>query len=269
MNLSRKLMIEPGSRLRLSRCDPGDTPGFNSKASAARVLEKNLARLAELQYLLYAQNRHALLIVLQGPDASGKDGTIRHVMSGLNPQGVVVTPFKVPSAEELDHDFLWRVHQKVPPRGDIGIFNRSHYEDVLVVRVHELAPREVWSRRYEQINAFEKMLVENDVRILKFFLHIGKDEQKKRIQERIDDPTRNWKLSASDFEERKYFDDYRKAYEDVLSHCSTPTAPWYLVPSNHKWFRNLAVSQIIVEALEELHMKFPPPQIDLSKFRLQ
>ena len=269
MNLSRKLMIEPGSRLRLSRCDPGDTPAFNSKASAARVLEKNLARLAELQYLLYAQNRHALLIVLQGPDASGKDGTIRHVMSGLNPQGVVVTPFKVPSAEELDHDFLWRVHQKVPPRGDIGIFNRSHYEDVLVVRVHELAPREVWSRRYEQINAFEKMLVENDVRILKFFLHIGKDEQKKRIQERIDDPTRNWKLSASDFEERKYFDDYRKAYEDVLSHCSTPTAPWYLVPSNHKWFRNLAVSQIIVEALEELHMKFPPPQIDLSKFRLQ
>ena len=268
MDLSRKLRIEPGAKVRLARYDPGATPGYKAKSAAQDTLARNLERLRDLQYLMYAQNKHALLVVLQGMDASGKDGTIRHVMSGLNPQGVGVTTFKAPSAEELDHDFLWRIHRAVPARGDIGIFNRSHYEDVLIVRVHSLVDRSVWSKRFDQINAFERTLVENGVRILKFFLHIDSDEQKERIQERIDDPKRRWKLSASDFTERRRFGAYQRAYEDVLARCSTPWAPWHLVPANHKWYRNLAVSQIMVDALGALKMKFPPPQIDLKKYRL-
>ena len=269
MDLSRKLRIEPGRKIRLAQFDPDATPGYRSKESAQKPLERNLARLRELQYLMYAENKYALLVVLQGMDAAGKDGTIRHVMSGLNPQGVSVTPFKAPSAEELDHDYLWRIHRNVPPRGDIGIFNRSHYEDVLVVRVHRLADRDVWSKRFDQINAFEKMLVENNILILKFFLHIGSDEQKKRIQERIDDPNRRWKLSPADFTERKHFGDYQSAYEDVLSKCSTPWAPWFLIPANRKWYRNLAVAEIIVDTLVALKMRFPPATIDLKKYRLE
>jgi len=268
MDLSRKLRVEPVEKVRLARHDPGATPGYKSKQSAQKPLERNLGRLRELQYLMYAENKNALLVVLQGVDASGKDGTIRHVMSGLNPQGVSVTPFKEPSAEELDHDYLWRIHRSVPPRGDIGIFNRSHYEDLLVVRVHELVDKSVWSKRFDQINAFEKTLVENGVCILKFFLHISSDEQKERIQERIDDPDRRWKLSPADFSERKFFGAYQEAYEDVLARCSTPWAPWFIVPANHKWYRNLAVSQIIVDTLDGLKMKFPPPMIDLKKYAL-
>src|SRR5262245_54093322 len=269
MDLSRKLKVEPGTKVRLSRIDPDATAGFKSKAAAMKILERSLGRLRELQYLMYAENKNALLVVLQGMDAAGKDGTIRHVMSGLNPQGVSVTPFKTPSAEELDHDYLWRIHRNVPARGDIGIFNRSHYEDLLIVRVHALVARSVWSRRYDQINAFEKILVENGVRVLKFFLHISRDEQKRRIQERIDDPKRRWKLASSDFTERKFFDAYQEAYEDVLSRCSTSWAPWYVVPANRKWYRNLAVSQIIVDTLDGLKMEFPAPTIDLRKYKLE
>lgn len=268
MSLRKHLIVEPGTKAGLAHRDPGDTPGFKDKEASIELLEKSTARLAELQYLLHAQSKHAMLIVFQALDAGGKDGTIRHVMSGLNPQGCRVTSFKVPSAEEARHDYLWRIHQAVPQKGELGIFNRSHYEDVLVVRVHKLVPKEIWSKRYEQINTFEKTLSENGVTIVKFFLHISKEEQKKRIEERLADPTKNWKLSEADFAERGYWESYQEAYEDALTQCSTPCAPWYVIPANHKWFRNLAVSHIIVETLEELEMKFPPPSIDLSRVHI-
>jgi PPK2 family polyphosphate:nucleotide phosphotransferase len=210
-----------------------------------------------------------VLIVFQGMDAAGKDGTIRHVMSGLNPQGCTVTPFKVPSAEEAKHDFLWRIHKAAPRLGEFAIFNRSQYEDVLVVRVHNLVPKSIWSGRYEQINSFEKLLAGANVKVLKFFLYISKDEQKERFRSRLKDPTRQWKLSEADFVERKYWEDYLRAYEDALTKCSTPWAPWYVIPANKKWYRNLAVSQVIVEALEEMKMKFPPPSLDITKVRLK
>jgi PPK2 family polyphosphate:nucleotide phosphotransferase len=269
MNLSKRFVVEPGRKIRLSKYDPEDTAGFKDKTAALDAVKGNTVRLAELQYLLYAENKHALLIVLQAMDGGGKDGTIRHVMSGLNPQGCTVTPFKVPSHEEADHDYLWRIHKRVPPRGEIGIFNRSHYEEVLVVRVHNLVPKSVWSRRYSQINAFERILAENNVNIIKFFLHISKDEQERRFQQRLDDPTKNWKLEPADFEERKYWDEYMEAFEVALSRCSTSWAPWFIIPADRKWFRNLAVSQIIVEALEDLKMKFPKPKIDPSKIHLE
>ena len=201
-------------------------------------------------------------------DTSGKDGTIRHVMSGLSPLGVRVKAFKAPTEEELGHDFLWRVHKEVPRQGFIGIFNRSHYEDVLVVRVHELVPRKVWKSRYEQINDFEKLLVKNNVILLKFFLHISKSEQKARLEERLSDPTRYWKFSLADVKEREYWSVYRKAYEDVLTRCSTKWAPWHLVPANHKWYRNLVVAETIVDTLRALKMEYPSPSIDLSKVRI-
>jgi len=269
MELRSKLDVKPGRKARIRHRDPDATPGIRSKEAAEELLEKNVARLAELQYLLYAESRRALLIVFQGMDAAGKDGTIRHVMTGLNPQGCTVTPFKVPSAEEAKHDFLWRIHKATPRIGEFTIFNRSHYEDVLVVRVHGLVPKPAWSGRYAHINAFENLLADANVRILKFFLYISKEEQKERFQDRLEDPTRHWKLSEADFTERDYWDDYIRAYEDALTRCSTPWAPWYVIPANKKWYRNLAVSQIIVETLEELNMKFPPPSLDISKVRLK
>jgi len=269
MNLSERLRVKPGRKVALAGHDPRATPGFRGKRDADTILEKSIVRLSDLQYLLYAENKRALLIVLQAMDTGGKDGTIRHVMSGLNPSGCRVKAFKVPGAEEIEHDFLWRVHQAVPPRGDFGIFNRSHYEDVIVVRVHGLKPRSVWEARYDQINAFERHLVENDVTILKFFLHISKDEQKKRIEQRIKDPTKRWKLTPSDFEERKYWNDYQQAYEDALNRCSTKWAPWFIIPADKKWYRNLAVSQIMVETLESMRMKFPKPTFDPSKLKLR
>ena len=210
-----------------------------------------------MQTVLYAEARRSVLVVLQGIDAGGKDGTIRHVMSGLNPQGVTVTSFKVPEGEEKRHDYLWRVHRAVPEWGDIGIFNRSHYEDVLVVRVHDLVPKSVWSKRYDQINDFERMLTENGVRILKFFLLISKDEQAKRLAARLEDPTKNWKFSADDTKERKFWDDYMQAYEDAITKCSTEAAPWYVIPSNHKWFRNLAVAQILRDEMRAMKLRYP------------
>lgn len=269
MNFTKELRVKPGTSVKLSRYDPDETLGWDKGRKVNSSLEKALEKLDNLQYLLYAERKRALLIVLQALDAGGKDGTIRHVMSGVNPQGCRVTSFKKPSTEESTHDFLWRVHQAVPEYGDIGIFNRSHYEDVLVARVHNLVPKDVWSQRYDQINRFEAILRANHVQILKFFLHIGKSEQKKRLMERIDDPNKRWKISEADFNERKYWDDYMVAYEDALTRCNTPEAPWFIVPSNKKWFRNLTVSHIIVETLEGMHMKFPSPSIDLKKLKWQ
>ncbi len=257
-HLSEALLVRPGSRIKLAEFDPANTHGVE-KTAGGRQLQKNLDRLSVLQYLLYAESRRALLVVLQGIDAGGKDGTIRHVMSGLNPQGVKVTAFKVPEGAEKRHDYLWRVHQAVPEFGQMGIFNRSHYEDVLVVRVHSLVPKQVWSKRYAQINEFEHMLTENGVRIVKFLLYIDKDEQAKRFRERIDDKTKNWKFSAADLKEREYWDQYMAAYQDMLHNCSTDCAPWYVIPANRKWFRNLAVSQVLCEELEAMKLRYPKP----------
>src|SRR5580698_684398 len=266
-NFSKELIIKPGHKVQLRKYDPADTLGWDKGRATKASLAKALQRLDQLQNLLYADHKQALLVVVQGLDAAGKDGTIRHVMSGVNPQGCRVTSFKAPSPEEAAHDFLWRVHQAVPPYGDIGIFNRSHYEDVLIVRVHNLVPKEVWSKRYEEINRFEAILQENNERTLKFFLHISKDEQKKRFLERIDDPDKRWKISQADFEERKFWDDYVEACEDALTRCNTKRAPWFIIPADKKWFRNLAVSHIMVETLEGMGLKFPPATIDVKKLK--
>jgi PPK2 family polyphosphate:nucleotide phosphotransferase len=269
MELRERLGLSSGRKVKLASIDAGGTPGVRSKESVSPALAKNLDKLRELQYRMYAENRYSLLVVLQAMDGGGKDGTIRHVMSGLNPQGCAVTPFKVPSEEERDHDYLWRIHHAVPRRGEFGIFNRSQYEDVLVVRVHQLVPERVWSQRYDQINDFEKILAANDVVIVKFFLHISRDEQLERLKARIDDPNKRWKISSADFSERKLWDSYQAAYEDVLARCNTKWAPWYVIPANKKWYRNYAVSQILVETLDELKMKFPKPSVDVTKIRIE
>jgi PPK2 family polyphosphate:nucleotide phosphotransferase len=268
MNFSKHFRVKPGQRVRLADYDPGATAGFKKDDTVKEHLEKNIARLADLQYRLHAENRRAVLVILQGMDTSGKDGTIRHVMSGLNPQGCRVTSFKVPSVAEASHDFLWRIHQAVPAYSEIGIFNRSHYEEVLVVRVHKLVPRAVWAARYGQINAFEEFLTVNHVTILKFFLHISKAEQTARLRARLEDPEKNWKSSEADFKERQYWPQYVKAYEDVLSRCSTKVAPWFVIPANKKWFRNLAVSQILVETLAAMDPQFPKPVLDPATIKL-
>lgn len=262
MDLAKHCIVKPGSKVRLQHRDPDDTFGHKRNDDA---LLKTLRRLREQQHLLYADKRYALLIILQALDAGGKDGTIRNVMSGVNPQGCEVVSFKAPTGEELAHDFLWRIHKATPNRGNIGIFNRSHYEDVLIVRVHGLVPKGVWHRRYRQINEFEQMLTENGITILKFFLHISREEQKKRFEARIQDSSRNWKLSLPDFEERQHWDDYTEAYEDALHRCSTDWAPWYVIPANKKWFRNYLVAELIVHALDRMRLKYPPPSVDVSK----
>ena len=257
--------VAPGSRIDLSTWDPDDKSLFEGdKKDAEAVLPQLNLRLETLQELLYAEGKHKVLIVLQGMDTAGKDGTIRHVFEGVNPQGVRVASFKVPTPVELAHDYLWRIHQETPGSGQIVIFNRSHYEDVLVVRVHNLVPPEVWGRRYEQINAFEKQLVEEGATILKFFLHISKGEQKKRLQERLDIPEKRWKFSKGDLAERKRWGEYMAAYETLLTKTSTSHAPWYIVPANRKWYRNLVISHVIIEALEGLDMHFPEPEEGLE-----
>jgi PPK2 family polyphosphate:nucleotide phosphotransferase len=263
------MRVKPGTKVSLKKYDPADTGPYQASEDAEDLLRKQLDELTRLQHLLYAENRRSLLIVLQGMDTSGKDGTIRHVMSGMSPLGVMVHSFKAPNEEELAHDFLWRVHQRVPRSGYIGIFNRSHYEDVLVVRVHELVPRKVWKGRYAQINQFEKILTANGTTILKFFLHISKDEQKNRLEDRLADPTRHWKLSLKDVEERGYWSAYRKAYEVVLSRCSTEWAPWYIVPADHKWYRNLVVAETLVQTLRDFNMEYPKASVDLSKIVIE
>ncbi len=267
-NLDRALMVKPGSKIALSDIDPEDTHGVDKKG-AQNILEKNCERLAALQYRLYAEARRAVLVVLQGIDAAGKDGTIKHVMTGLNPQGVTVTPFKVPEGPEKRHDYLWRIHNAVPESGKMGIFNRSHYEDVLVVRVHDLVPKSVWSKRYEQINDFERMLTDSNVTIVKFLLYISKEEQGRRFQERLDDKTKRWKFSPADVKEREYWDQYIEAYDEMLRKCSTNSAPWYVIPSNHKWFRNLAVAQILVDVMQGMKLKFPKEAPGLDKIRFE
>src|ERR1700733_7137493 len=217
----------------------------------------HVSKLSASHDLLYAEHKRSLLIVLQGMDAAGKDGTIRHVMSGVNPQGCTVTSFKQPSSRELAHDFLWRIHAAVPEKGEIGIFNRSQYEDVLIARVHNLVPREIWKRRYSEINAFEKILTANNVHILKFFLHMSNEEQEKRFKARLSDPAKNWKASAADFSERKYWNEYQAAYQEALTKCSTKDSPWYVIPADHKWFRNFAVAEIVTRTLESFHMHYP------------
>jgi PPK2 family polyphosphate:nucleotide phosphotransferase len=259
----RHYLVRPGKRVHLEDIDPGDTrlvPGGKAEAKSKTLAIQE--RLAELQELLFAEHERKVLLVLQGMDTSGKDGTIRHVMGGFNPQGTRVASFGRPTAEELDHDYLWRVHRQVPAKGEVVVFNRSHYEDVLIVRVHDLVPKAVWRKRYDQINAFEEMLVESGTIILKFFLHISRDEQRARLQARIDDPTKRWKFQHGDLEERKLWDDYQRAYEDALSKTSTECAPWYVVPADQKWYRNYVVGSIVVDALEKLDLRYP--ELDLS-----
>jgi PPK2 family polyphosphate:nucleotide phosphotransferase len=267
-DLSEELVITPGSKFHLMSFDASATYGYD-KARAAELLPKNLDRMSVLQYLLYAEDKRSVLVVLQGIDAGGKDGVIRHVMTGLNPQGVSVTPFKAPEGKEKKHDYLWRVHNVVPENGHIGIFNRSHYEEVLVVRVHNLVPKAMWQRRYEQINNFEQMLSENGVTIVKFLLMISKDEQAERFRERIEDKTKNWKFNEDDLKEREYWDDYMDAYDDMLEKCSTTWAPWYVIPANRKWFRNLAISEILCEKLQSMDLKYPENTTDLSKITFE
>ncbi len=266
--MSQSLIVPPGDKIKLKDYDPGYTGDYKRKKDTKERMGELRDEMIKLQNLLYAEGKHAVLIILQAMDTGGKDGTIRHVMAGVDPQGCDVKSFKVPTDEELSHDFLWRAHKVTPCKGKIVIFNRSYYEDVLVVRVHNLVPKEVWSARYEQINAFEKILVENNTLILKFFLYISKDEQKKRLEERLNDPTKHWKFSERDLKEREYWDDYISAYEAVLSKCSTEYAPWYIIPSNKKWYRNLVVGEIIVDSLKKLDMKYPKPKVDLSKIKI-
>ncbi len=264
MNDWSKYRVTPGSRVRLRDFSPDDT-GDEDKKKAIGETQKLQKRMEELQSMLYAERKSSLLVCLQAPDAGGKDGVVRHVIGSMNPQGCRVVNFKQPSAEELSHDFLWRIEQQTPRRGEIVIFNRSHYEDVLVVRVHDLTPRQVWSKRYEQINDFERRLVNNGTRILKFMLNISKDEQLKRFKRRLDDPARRWKISEADYTERGYWARYEAAYADALSKCSTEEAPWFVIPSNHKWFRNFVITQVIVDTLEKLGIEVPKPTVNLRE----
>jgi len=258
--------VEPGTSVRLSERDPADATAFTGEKKEGRKRAAALnRRLEELQELLYAEGEHRLLVVLQAMDTGGKDGTIRHVFDGTNPQGVKVASFKKPTPREMAHDYLWRVHPHTPGNGEIVIFNRSHYEDVLVVRVHGLVPAEVWSRRYDQINAFETRLADEGTTILKFFLHISKEEQRQRLQARLDEPTKHWKFSRSDLAERKRWDAYTEAYEAVLSKTSTRSAPWFVVPADRKWYRNLVVSEVLVDTLERLDMRYPKAEEGLDK----
>ncbi len=265
MNFDR-YRVKPGTHVKLEQWNPddkGDAKGFKKKAK--ELYEELDAQLDELQELLYAEGKHRLLVVLQAMDTGGKDGVIRHVFRGVNPQGVKVAGFKVPTPLELAHDYLWRIHPHAPARGEIVIFNRSHYENALVVRVHQLVPEEVWQRRYAQMNDFERMLAEEGTTILKFYLHISKEEQKRRLQDRLDDPAKRWKFSVGDLAERERWGEYMQAYEDVLSKTSTPWAPWYIVPANANWYRNLVVASVLAKTLQGFKMQYPQPKDDLSK----
>jgi PPK2 family polyphosphate:nucleotide phosphotransferase len=259
----KEYRVKPDSRLSLDTCDPDDTGEYKNtdqgKEKAKAVAAQLISRLGELQQRLYANGNRAVLIVLQGMDTSGKDGTIKHVMSGVNPQGCRVATFKIPSNSELAHDFLWRVHHEVPAKGQIGIFNRSHYEDVLITRVHGLVSDKTVKQRFNQIKEFEELLNENGTAILKFFLHISKDEQKARLEERIRNPEKRWKFNEGDLEERKLWKDYMEAFEDMMATTSTDHAPWYIVPANRKWYRNLVVADRVVDALENMKLKTPRP----------
>ena len=265
-----KYRVEPGKKIDLRDYDPDDTSQFpDGKKDGEPRLAELVQKLDMLQEVHYAEHKHKLLIVLQALDTGGKDGTIRAVFGGINPQGVHVSSFKAPTPEEQDHDFLWRIHPNVPGKGEIVIFNRSHYEDVLVVRVHKLVSEDVWRRRYTEINHFEQMLAEEGTTIIKFYLNMGKDEQKERLQARLDDPKKRWKFNPADLKERALWDDYSHAYQDAINETSTDWAPWYVVPANHNWYRNLMVASVIVQALENLKEKYPEPVEDLEKIKIQ
>jgi PPK2 family polyphosphate:nucleotide phosphotransferase len=265
MNYIKKFRVDHGSKVDLDKIDAGFKDEHESHEHALPKIEACNQKLHDLQYLMYAEGKRSLLICLQGRDAAGKDGTINHVLGAMNPQGCPVTGFKVPSKEESAHDFLWRYHKATPAKGQVAIFNRSHYEEVLVVRVHNLVPKEVWSKRYEHINNFEKLLYDNGTHILKFYLHIDPEEELQRFKKRIDDSARHWKISEGDYAERPFWNEYTTAFEDALSNCSTEHAPWFIIPSNHKWFRNLAISKIVADTLESLKMKFPAPTVDIDE----
>jgi PPK2 family polyphosphate:nucleotide phosphotransferase len=267
--MAQPIIVQPGTKVKLKDYDPDYTGEYKNKTQAQKKILEMQNNMIELQELLYAENKRSVLIILQAMDTGGKDGTIKNVMSGVDPQGCEVESFKVPTPEELSHDFLWRAHKVTPGKGKITIFNRSYYEDVLVVRVHDLVPKEIWSKRYEHINGFEQCLTGNDTIIFKFFLHISKDEQKKRLEERLEDPAKRWKFSDADLKERQYWNDYMDAYEDVLTKCSTDYAPWYIIPANKKWYRNVLIGEIIVNELKNLNMKYPESKIDLPKIVIE
>jgi len=268
ISLDKPFIVEPKTEVRLHEINPGYHGSYESREAALPQIRSLAQKLDQLQYLMYAEKKHSLLIVLQGLDASGKDGVIRHILTGMNPAGCRVVCFKQPKPAELDHDFLWRVHPHLPAKGEVSVFNRSHYEDVLIVRVHNFAQVNVWSKRYEMINDFERLLVmENDTTVLKFFLYISKDEQLARFKQRLDDPSRHWKISEADYEERALWSRYMDAFEDMLSKTSTRYAPWFVIPSNQKWFRDLAVSQIVTRTLEDLNMQLPKPAVDIANIR--
>ncbi len=268
-------LIKAGSKIELGNFKTSVSGGLKSKSDAKDILKKNIKKMSELQDKLYAQDKYSLLLIFQAMDAAGKDGMIKHVMSGLNPQGTQVHSFKQPSSEELDHDYLWRINKALPERGRIGIFNRSYYEEVLIVRVHDLVKSQkipakfvngkIWETRYQQINNFEKYLFENGTVILKFFLHISKDEQKERFLARIDNPSKNWKFSSADIKEREFWDNYQKSYAEAISATSTKHAPWYVVPSDKKWFSRIIVSDVIVAEMEKLNLQYPKLSDDQMK----
>lgn len=248
--MTARFRVEPGKSIALSDYDPSETHGRKEGPEADSKMKKDLARLFALQSLLYASRRNSVLIVLQGIDTAGKDGTIRHVFSGVNPQGCRVACFKEPSGEELDHDYLWRIHRETPARGEMVVFNRSHYESVLVERVHGLVPKSVWRKRYDEINEFEKVLVRSGTVILKFFLNLSRGEQKRRLEARLADPAKRWKANPADWKERKLWSRYQEAFDDMLSRTSTRRSPWHIIPSDHKWYRNLAVAHVLTRSLE-------------------
>jgi PPK2 family polyphosphate:nucleotide phosphotransferase len=267
MDYRKKFMVEPGAKVRLSKIDASYTGKDETHEQALAEMQTHVERMDKLQYLLYADNHQSLLVILQALDAAGKDGVIRHLFSGMNPQGTSVFGFKQPSKYEAAHDFLWRAHLRTPGTGDVVVFNRSYYEDVLVVRVHKLVPDSVWSKRYDLINDFEKTLSQNGTTILKFFLHISPEEQLSRFKQRLDDPSRHWKISETDYSERELWPQYMEAYEDAIAFTSTKHAPWYIIPANHKWFRNLAVSQIIADTMDEMGFQLPATQVDIAEIR--
>ena len=266
---SRDYRVAPKDTVDLSKWDPDDTAEISSKEIAKAILKENRKSIADLQERLYAEGKQSLLVVFQALDTGGKDGCIKDVFKGVNPTGLKVWSFKSPTDEELSHDFLWRIHQHTPAAGGIGVFNRSHYEDVLVVRVKDLVPDEVWKKRYGQINAFEETLEERGTRIIKFYLHISKDEQKERLEARLENPEKHWKFSSADLVERGYWDAYQEAFEETLGKTSTDDAPWYVIPANKKWFRNALVSNIIRETLENMNPQFPAPEEGLDKVVVQ
>jgi len=261
----KRYLVEPAATVSLTNRDPDDTGEFKGNKQAALLATEELRKKLEgLQEVLYVEHKHKVLVIFQAMDTGGKDGAIRHLFKGLDPNGARVANFKEPTTEEKSHDFLWRVHRQVPASGELVLFNRSHYEEVLIARVHQLVPQEIWSQRFAQINDFEHMLAENGTTILKFFLHIDRGEQGRRLQARLDEPDKRWKFRLSDLQDRKLWDQYVQAYEDVLNKTSSDTAPWYVVPANHKWYRDFVVSSILIDTLEALQMKYPEPEENLE-----